>query len=167
MMSVQVVMFTHSPSVCKSHVNAHVWAVWRCVRISTRQSCAMAQNQNISFLVNEQTHLWKCWDEPWMRNTAGNPTQIITYKISTVLVHAFGHDVINSVFKGLGSIRFLKASYCSPRHLFVKKIQQKQWNITISNSCFLCEYIVKCDLFLWCAAEFAASLLQSSVSHDP
>ncbi len=159
-MSVQVVMFTHSPSVCKSHVNAHVWAVWRCVRISTGQSCAMAQNQNISFLVNEQTHLWKCWDEPWMRNTAGNPTQIITYKISTVLVHAFGHDVINSVFKGLGSMRFLKASCCSPRHLFDQKIQQKQWKLKFQRVVF---YV---NIFLWCAAVFSASLLQSSVSHD-
>ncbi len=28
-------------------------------------------------------------------------------------------------------------------------------------------YILKCNLFLWCKAEFSASLLQSSVSHDP
>ncbi len=32
---------------------------------------------------------------------------------------------------------------------------------------FLFEYMLKCNLFLWCAAEFSASLLQSSVSHDP
>ncbi len=44
----------------------------------------------------------------------------------------------------------------------------KLWNIiTIWNYCFLLEYIVKCNLFLWCKAEFSASLLQSSVSHDP
>jgi len=30
----------------------------------------------------------------------------------------------------------------------------------------LCEYILKCNLFLWCAAVFSASLLQSSASHD-
>ncbi len=40
------------------------------------------------------------------------------------------------------------------------------WN-TIYNSWFLFECIVKCNLFLWCKAEFSASLLQSSVSHDP
>ncbi len=42
------------------------------------------------------------------------------------------------------------------------------WNIiTISKKCFLFEYILKCDLFLWCKAEFSASLPQSLVSHDP
>ncbi len=41
------------------------------------------------------------------------------------------------------------------------------WNIiTISNNCFLSEYLLKCNLFLWCADVFSASLLQSSVSHD-
>ncbi len=38
------------------------------------------------------------------------------------------------------------------------------WNIiTSSNNCFPFEYILKCNLFLWCKA----SLLQSSVSYDP
>ncbi len=32
---------------------------------------------------------------------------------------------------------------------------------------FLFEYILKCNLFLWCKAEFSASLLQSTMSHDP
>ncbi len=32
---------------------------------------------------------------------------------------------------------------------------------------FLFEYILKCNLFLWCKAECSVSLLQSSVSHDP
>ncbi len=32
---------------------------------------------------------------------------------------------------------------------------------------FLFEYILKCHLFIWCKADFSASLLQSSVSHDP
>ncbi len=38
------------------------------------------------------------------------------------------------------------------------------WNIIIiyKNS-FLFEYILKCNLFLWCKAEFSASFLQSSV----
>ncbi len=30
----------------------------------------------------------------------------------------------------------------------------------------MCEYVLNCNLFLWCAAVFSASLLQSSVSHD-
>ncbi len=31
------------------------------------------------------------------------------------------------------------------------------WNIiTMYNKCFLCEYIVKCNLFLWCKAEFSS-----------
>ncbi len=43
------------------------------------------------------------------------------------------------------------------------------WNIffTIYQNCFLFDYILKCNLFLWCKAEFSASLLQASVSHDP
>ncbi len=28
-------------------------------------------------------------------------------------------------------------------------------------------YVLKCNLFLWCKADFLASLLQSSMSHDP
>ncbi len=40
-------------------------------------------------------------------------------------------------------------------------------NITIQNKCSLFQYILKCNLFIWCKAEFSASLLQSSVSHDP
>ncbi len=32
---------------------------------------------------------------------------------------------------------------------------------------FPIEYILKCNLFLWCKSEFSAQLLQSSVSHDP
>jgi len=52
--------------------------------------------------------------------------------------------------------------FCSLRlQLFDKKVLL--WNIiTFKNRCFLCEYIVKCNLFL-----NLSSLLQSSVSHDP
>ncbi len=32
---------------------------------------------------------------------------------------------------------------------------------------FFCKYIAKCNLCLWSKAECSASLLQSSVSHDP
>ncbi len=39
--------------------------------------------------------------------------------------------------------------------------------IKILKNCFPFKYIVKCNLFLWCSAEFSASLLQSSMSHDP
>ncbi len=39
------------------------------------------------------------------------------------------------------------------------------WNIfTIYNNCFLFEYILKCNLFLWFQSWILASLLQS---HDP
>ncbi len=56
--------------------------------------------------------------------------------------------------------------------LMVILSQQKYSNIvnyiiTILSNWFLCENIFKCNLFLWCKAEFSASLLQSSVSHDP
>ncbi len=37
----------------------------------------------------------------------------------------------------------------------------------IKNNWFLCDYMLQCNLFLWCKAEFSALLLQSSVSHDP
>ncbi len=43
-----------------------------------------------------------------------------------------------------------------------QKIHQKWLNIIrILKNSFLFEYILKCNLFLWCKAEF------SSVSHDP
>ncbi len=65
---------------------------------------------------------------------------------------------------------FLK-DFTSAHQGYIYLIKNKTvilWNIiTISNNCFLFEYIVKCNLFLWCKAEFSASLLQSSVSHDP
>ncbi len=39
------------------------------------------------------------------------------------------------------------------------------WNsFTIQNIYFLLECVLKCNLILWCKAEFSASLLQSSVS---
>ncbi len=64
---------------------------------------------------------------------------------------------------------FLKqVYYASPRlHLFDQNTVILWNNITVSNNCFLFEYILKCNLFLWCKAEFSASLLESSVSHDP
>ncbi len=61
---------------------------------------------------------------------------------------------------------FLK-DFTSAHQGYIYLIKNKTvilWNIiTISNNCFLFEYIVKCNLFLWCKAEFSASLLQSSV----
>ncbi len=41
------------------------------------------------------------------------------------------------------------------------------WNIKITVSILIFLNVIKCNLFLWCKAEFSASLLQSSVSHDP
>ncbi len=50
-------------------------------------------------------------------------------------------------------------------------IQKKNgilWDIiTTWNNDFLFEYSLKYNLFLWSKAEFSASLLQFSVSHDP
>ncbi len=51
-------------------------------------------------------------------------------------------------------------------HLF----DQKYSNSNIVKyviSYFMCKYIIKCNSFLWCKAEFLASLLQSLGSHDP
>ncbi len=39
--------------------------------------------------------------------------------------------------------------------------------VILWNNCFLFEYILKYNLFLWYKAVFSAWLLQSSVSHDP
>ncbi len=54
-------------------------------------------------------------------------------------------------------------------HLF-NEIYSKMvilWNIITNwNYCFLLCYILKCNLFLWYKAEFSASFLQSSASHD-
>ncbi len=55
---------------------------------------------------------------------------------------------------------FLKM-YNMHNYMFCKNV------ILWKNKCFLCEYTLKCNLLLWCKAEFSASLLQSSVSHDP
>ncbi len=78
-------------------------------------------------------------------------------------------------FKCLGLVRFFmflkEVSHAHPGCIYLIKNTVKSLQfwiiITIQNSCFLFEHILKCNLFLWCAAEFSASLLQSSVSHDP
>ncbi len=71
----------------------------------------------------------------------------------------------------LVSFKCFWSLFCSTTlHLFSQKYSKNSnivkyyYNL---NNCFLYEYIVKCNLFLWCKAEFSASLLQSSVSHDP
>ncbi len=51
------------------------------------------------------------------------------------------------LFRCLGSGRSL---LCSPIPHYLIKNTVKMWNIiTISNSCFLCEYLLNCNLFLW------------------
>ncbi len=52
---------------------------------------------------------------------------------------------------------------------FVKIFSWKTVQIVITLKIILqwFYYIVQCNLFLWCKAVFSASLLQSSVSHDP
>ncbi len=61
-------------------------------------------------------------------------------------------------------IIFLKVFYNKAAFIWSKIVIL--WNIIkISDNCSLFEYIL--SLFLWCKAVFSASLLQSSVSHDP
>jgi len=54
---------------------------------------------------------------------------------------------------------------------FISSKMQKNSNIVKYyynlNELFSILIYFKCNLFLWCKAEFSASLLQSSVSHDP
>ncbi len=58
-------------------------------------------------------------------------------------------------FKSLGSVRFIFIQVSSAHQGCIYLIKNtvktvKLWNIiTILNSCFLYEYIVKCNLFLW------------------
>ncbi len=72
-------------------------------------------------------------------------------------------------------VRFLnvlkKISYAHQSNIYLFKNTVKTiilWNIIeMKNNSFLFEYILNCNLFLWCKDEFSASLLQASVSHDP
>ncbi len=72
-------------------------------------------------------------------------------------------------FKSLGIVMFSKRSHQSCIYLIKNTVKTDiceillQFKITV----FCCKIYLKCNLFLWCAAEFSASLLQSSVSHDP
>ncbi len=75
-------------------------------------------------------------------------------------------------FNNLGSVRSLKKSLILTKAAFIwSKNTVKTvilWNIiTIKNKKIIFEYVLKCKLFLWCKAEFSASLLHSSMSHDP
>ncbi len=96
---------------------------------------------------------------------------------SLVHFYVFVPDVrLYSSIQSLGSVRFFNVSkilLCSPRlHLFswLKNIVKKPvilWNICIiENGSFVFKYILKCNIPV-IKAEFSASLLQSSVSHDP
>ncbi len=73
-------------------------------------------------------------------------------------------------FRGLRLVTFSKcferSILCSPKKYIAKTVITWEF-ITIWNNCFLFKYILKCNLFLWSKAVFSASLLQSSVSHDP
>ncbi len=61
----------------------------------------------------------------------------------------------------------LRSLFCSQRlHLFDQK-HCKNYTILkyyyhFKNVFFVCEYIIKCNLFLWCKADFSESLFQSS-----
>ncbi len=86
-----------------------------------------------------------------------------------ILVFCISYLMRTILLKRLWLVRFLKKSLLSYQGcIYLIKNTVKLWNIsTISNNCFLCEHMLKCNLFLWCKAEFSASLLQFSVSHDP
>ncbi len=62
-------------------------------------------------------------------------------------------------------LRKIEASYVYQGCNYFIKIHKKYYYTL--RSPFLFKYILKCNLLLWCKAEFSASLLQSSASHDP
>ncbi len=78
-------------------------------------------------------------------------------------------------FKSLWLFFFFFLNLCFEKSLlltkaaFIWSIYSKNSNIVkmYSNLTFFkSEYTLKCSLFLWRSAEFSASLLQASVSHD-
>ncbi len=78
----------------------------------------------------------------------------IQYKVNGVLILQFRSrsDFFN-VFFFVGSLLYL------PRlHLFDPKYYKNSNIITIYNNCFLFEYNSKCNLFLWCKAEFSEAI---------
>jgi len=69
---------------------------------------------------------------------------------------------LHSWSKVWNNYRFWKTSLRLSKAAFI-------WsNINTNNKkCFRFDYILKLNWFLWCKAELSASLLLSSVSHDP
>ncbi len=55
---------------------------------------------------------------------------------------------------------------CSPHQGYIYLIQNKEKKFKFKIDVFLFEYSVKWNLFIWCKAEFLASLVQFSVSRD-
>ncbi len=85
-----------------------------------------------------------------------------------VLLRSYTYAV-NLVIAITASKTFFKSvSYAQNLSYLIKNTAKTAilWIITIKIT-FLFEYILNCNLFLRCKAEFSASLLQSSVSHDP
>ncbi len=91
----------------------------------------------------------------------------VTYSLkiqpSTPLLKSLGSEFLASICNAHQSCFYVTSLYDvtdhMSRHLMELYFSKK-------NS-FLFEYHLKFNLFLWCKAEFSASLLQSSVSHDP
>ncbi len=75
-----------------------------------------------------------------------------------IAIHKFG---VAMIFKMFLSLMLTKSAFIDQKCSNKKNIILKYYNF---DNCFLLEYILKCNLFLWCKAEFSASLLQSSVS---
>ncbi len=62
----------------------------------------------------------------------------------------------------------LKVSFAHQGCIYLIKIRKYYETLLQSKTnVFFFNLFVKYNLFLWCKAEFSASLLQSSVSHDP
>ncbi len=49
---------------------------------------------------------------------------------------------------------------------YIKNSNIVQYYYSITTQTLFYLNVLKCNLFLWCEAEYSASLLQSSVSHD-
>ncbi len=83
------------------------------------------------------------------------------------LLGAVHNMCLNLLFKSLGLVRFFIRFWVFSVHwgcIYLIKNTVKTVNIIkMQNSCFLCEYVLNCNLFLWSKLYFQH---QSSVSHD-
>ncbi len=105
----------------------------------------------------------------YIHNKYTQNTHTYIMQTKTFILYAINHLTALVQTFGVGKIMFLKeVSYAhqSCIYLIIITIKKKKINIYIY-ILFFYIYILKCNLLLWYKAEFSASLLQSSVSHDP